>query len=97
MVDCGTEAEDVPEGGFRTLDAGLDGVALADEPTRVPDEVAVDAGKERVFVPEVKSAPPPRVRYQLAFGSPKHSPTVTALKPRSVSVCSMTSVRLYAV
>lgn len=40
---------------------------------------------------------PVELLYQFAFGSPRHSPTVTALYPSVVSVESMYSVRLYAV
>jgi hypothetical protein len=43
--------------------------------------VASEAGGEvfKVKVPEDVKVPPPSVRYQLAFGSPRQSPTVTGL------------------
>jgi len=44
-----------------------------------------------------RAAPLVAFRYQFTFGSPKHSPTLTALKPLACSVCNINSVRLIAV
>jgi hypothetical protein len=44
-----------------------------------------------------RAAPLVAFRYQFFIGSPKHSPTLTALKPLDCSVCNMNSVKLIAV
>lgn len=55
--------------------------------------VPVEAGAEVEVVAEaaaeVAVPAPPAERYQLAAGSPRHSPTVTDLYPRVVRVESM--------
>jgi hypothetical protein len=85
----GAALETTDEAGF-TDDATATEEALTDEAT-VEEAFTDEAMVEEAFneearveeaawiLPEVKRLPPPRVRYQLAFGSPRQSPTVTGV------------------
>jgi hypothetical protein len=55
----------------------------------VPVEAGAEVDAVAEAVAEVAVPAPPAERYQLAAGSPRHSPTVTALYPRVVRVESM--------
>jgi len=55
----------------------------------VPVEVAAEEVWVAVEVDEEAVAAPEAERYQLAAGSPRHSPTVTDLYPSVVRVVSM--------
>lgn len=64
--------------------------------TTGPDEVEDATDVVAVLTAELEEVKtePLELRYQLVEGSPRHSPTVTALKPLAWSCWSMYSVKL---
>lgn len=96
-VDDEIELELVPLLLELELVLGLGGADTKNTGVGVMTFVVVGGGEGGGGAEDETAGAPPASRYQFDLGSPKHSPTVTALYPFSFKVSNMNPTKLIAV